>query len=95
VNSLGKPLGFVDPDVLTLDPAVGTGSYLLGVIQHALSRVAAEQGAGAVPGQATALAANLNGFGLLVGPYAVSELRTSRALCDRARCCRKAARTST
>jgi predicted helicase len=83
VNSLGKPLGFVDPDVITLDPAAGTGTYLLGVIKHALARVEAEQGAGAVAGQATALAANLYGFELMVGPYAVTELRTSRALCDR------------
>src|ERR1019366_4168993 len=83
VNSLGKPRGFVDSDVITLDPAAGTGTYLLGVIEHALSQVEAEQGAGAVPGQATALAANLYGFELLVGPYAVTELRTSRALRDR------------
>jgi hypothetical protein len=81
VNSLGKPLGFADPDVMTLDPAAGTGTYLLGVIEHALRRVEAEQGAGAVPGQATALAANLYGFELMAGPYAVTELRTSRALC--------------
>jgi hypothetical protein len=83
VNSLGKPLGFVDPDVVTLDPAAGTGTYLLGVVEHVLSQVEAEQGVGAVPGQATALAANLYGFELMVGPYAVTELRTSRALCDR------------
>ncbi len=82
VNRLGKPMGFVDPNVITLDPATGTGTYLLGVIEHALSRVVAEQGAGAVPGQATALAANLYGFELLVGPYAVTELRTSRSLHD-------------
>jgi len=55
VNSLGKPLGFADPDVITLDPAAGTGTYLLGVIEHALKQVETEQGAGAVPGQATAL----------------------------------------
>src|ERR1035437_5771655 len=83
VNSLGRPLGFADPGVITLDPAAGTGTYLLGVIEHALSRVEAEQGVGAVPGQATTLAANLYGFELMVGPYAVTELRTSRALCDR------------
>ena len=83
VNSLGKPLGFADPDVITLDPAAGTGTYLLGVIEHALNQVEAEQGAGAVPGRATALADNLYGFELLVGPYAVSELRTSRSLNDR------------
>lgn len=82
-NRLGKPLGFADQGVVTLDPAAGTGTYLLGVIEHALGKVKAEQGAGAVPGQATALAANLYGFELMVGPYAVTELRVSRALHDR------------
>ncbi len=83
VNCLGKPLGFADPGVVTLDPAVGTGTYLLGVVEHALGRVEAEQGKGAVAGQATELAKNLYGFELMVGPYAVAELRVSRALCDR------------
>ena len=83
VNRLGKPLGFADPGVVTLDPAAGTGTYLLGVIEHALGRIEAEQGAGAVPGQATTLASNLHGFELMVGPYAVTELRVSRALRDR------------
>ncbi len=83
VERLGKPLGFADAGVVTLDPAAGTGTYLLGVIEHALSRVETEQGAGAVAGQATTLAENLYGFELMVGPYAVSELRVSRALRDR------------
>ena len=83
VHRLGKPLGFADPGVVTLDAAVGTGTYLLGVIEHALARVEAEQGAGAVAGQATALADNLYGFELMVGPYSVAELRVSRALRDR------------
>ena len=82
VRRLGKPLGFADPGVITLDPAVGTGTYLLGVIEHALGRVTAEQGAGAVPGQATTLAENMHAFELMVGPYAVSELRVNRALQD-------------
>jgi hypothetical protein len=80
VRRLSRPLGFADRGVITLDPAAGTGTYLLGVIEHALGKVEAEQGAGAVPGQATALAANLHGFELMVGPYAVTELRVSRAL---------------
>ena len=83
VERLGKPLGFADDGVVTLDPAVGTGTYLLGVIEHALGRVQVEQGAGAVPGQATTLGEHLYGFELMVGPYAVSELRVSRALHDR------------
>lgn len=82
-NRLGKRLGFADPEVVTLDPAVGTGTYLLGVIEHALGRVEAEQGPGAVPGQATALARNLYAFEIMVGPFAVAELRTSRVLRDR------------
>ena len=44
VHRLGKPLGFADPGVVTLDPAVGTGTYLLGVIEHALGRVKAGAG---------------------------------------------------
>ena len=83
VNRLGKPLGFADPGVVTLDPAAGTGTYLLGVIEHALGRIESEYGGGAVAGYATDLADNLYGFELMVGPYAVSELRVSRALRDR------------
>jgi hypothetical protein len=82
VNRLNKPMGFADPGVVTLDPAAGTGTYLLGVIEHALGRVETEQGAGAVAGQAAELAKNLYGFELMVGPYAVTELRVSRALRD-------------
>ena len=52
------------------------------MIEHALGRVKAEQGEGAVPGQATTLAENLYGFEFMVGPYAVSELRVNRALRD-------------
>lgn len=82
-NRLGKPLGFAHPDVVTLDPAVGTGTYLLGVIEHALEKVKVEQGSGAVQGKASTLAENLYGFEILVGPFAVSELRISRALGDK------------
>ena len=83
VHRLGKPRGFADSGVVTLDPAVGTGTYLLGVIEHTLGRIEAEQGAGAVAGQASALADNLYGFELMVGPYSVADLRVSRALRDR------------
>ncbi len=83
VNRLNRPLAFAEPDVVSLDPAVGTGTYLLGVIEHALQRVEAEQGPGAVPGKATTLAENLYGFEIMVGPYAVAELRVSRALRDK------------
>ena len=82
-NRLDKPLGFAHPDVITLDPACGTGTYLLGVVEHALAKVEEREGSGAVPGQATSLAQNIHGFEIMVGPFAVSELRVSRALADR------------
>ncbi|MBD3307713.1 N-6 DNA methylase [candidate division KSB3 bacterium] len=78
----GKPLGLADSNVVTLDPGTGTGTYPLGVIEHALRRVEDIEGEGAVPGRATQLAKNLYGFELMVGPYAVAELRVSRALRD-------------
>ena len=82
VERFGRQRSFADSDVVTLDPAAGTGTYLLAVIEHALAGVEAKQGAGAVPGQASALAKNLYGFELMVGPYAVAELRVTRALRD-------------
>ncbi len=82
-TTLGKAGGFTNKDVITLDPAVGTGTYLLGVIDHALDAVRESQGKGAVAPKATTLAANTYGFEIMTGPYAVSELRLTRALKDR------------
>ncbi len=82
VHKLGKHMGFAAKDVVTLDPAVGTGTYLLGVISRTLARVRDTQGPGAVPGLASDLAEQLSGFELMTGPYAVAELRVSRALRD-------------
>ena len=36
-GDLKRPGGFTHKDVITLDPAAGTGTYLLGVVDHALS----------------------------------------------------------
>ncbi len=77
---LGKPAGFADPSVNTLDPAMGTGTYLLGVIDHALDTAWRNQGRGAMAGVASQLASTLHGFERLVGPYAVAELRLSQAI---------------
>jgi len=82
-EKLGKPMGFADGRVITLDPAVGTGTYLLGVIDHVLGRAEAELGRGALAGQAAQLGRNLYGFENMVGPYAVAQLRVSRSLMDR------------
>ncbi|MDR0578415.1 MAG: N-6 DNA methylase [Candidatus Accumulibacter sp.] len=77
---MGKKLGFATGGVKVLDPAAGTGTYLLGIIEHALEAVRREEGEGAVPARADLLGENLHGFEIMVGPYAVSSLRLTRML---------------
>lgn len=77
-KEFGKEMGFVEDEVATLDPAVGTGTYLLSIIDHALKRVEREEGEGAVTGGAKALVNNIFGFEWMVGPYAVAQLRLSQ-----------------
>ena len=77
-----KKFGFADGDVATLDPAVGTGTYLLGIVEHALQRVREVEGDGAIIGRAESLAKQLYGFEIMVGPYSVSALRLTRMMHD-------------
>ena len=75
-----KRMAFADDDVVVLDPAVGTGTYPLAVLDHAQDAIRRRLGQGAVPGKLNDLAGRLNGFELLVGPYAVANLRISQRL---------------
>jgi len=67
--------GLASSEVTLADPAVGTGTFLLGVLQRIRQIVEARDGAGAVP---AAIAESLNrliGFELQFGPFAVAQLR--------------------
>jgi hypothetical protein len=86
VDRLGLVLGFADSAVITLDPAVGTGTYLLGVVERAHATVLEREGPGAVAARLTQLAHHLYGFENMVGPYAVAQLRVSRALTTSGAC---------
>jgi predicted helicase len=81
-TKMDKPMGFAEGGVTTLDPAVGTGTYLLSIVEHAMQRVSEEEGKGAIKGRASLLASSLYGFELMVGPYAVAALRMTRMLQD-------------
>lgn len=76
----GKKLGFADDGVVFLDPAVGTGTYLVAAVRHSLAKVRERSGDGAVPARAAQMAENMYGFEILVGPYAVAHLRLTQAL---------------
>lgn len=69
--------GFDDPSVFTVDPAMGTGTYLLAIIDRVAAEAEAADGEGIVPGVLTDLAKRLVGFEIQTGPYAVAELRTT------------------
>ncbi len=77
---LGKPAGFTDSDVTTVDPAAGTGTFINAILERVAETVRTNEGEGAVAGALTDLAARLIGFELQMGPYAVAEMRTSAAL---------------
>ena len=74
----GKPLAFADDGVNVLDPAAGTGAYLLSVIDNAISAVRRRYGDGAVRDRIAGLADRLFGLEVLVGPYAVTHLRLTQ-----------------
>ena len=76
----GKSLTYADEGVVTLDPAAGTGTYPLAVIEHALDLVEEREGLGAIQGRASDLAKNVHAFELLVGPYAVAHLRVTERI---------------
>ncbi|MGH2582801.1 MAG: N-6 DNA methylase, partial [Anaerolineales bacterium] len=76
----GKKMTFADDGVVFLDPAVGTGTYLVAAIKYALDKVQDRSGAGAVAARAAQIAENMYGFEILVGPYAVAHLRLTQAL---------------
>jgi hypothetical protein len=77
-DRFGKPLGFADDRVTVLDPAVGTGTYLLAAFQHGLDAAGAAYGAGHRAAKATVMAKSFHGFERLIGPYAVAHLRLAR-----------------
>jgi hypothetical protein len=70
-----RSTGFAAADVIVADPAVGTGTFLLGVLRRIASTVADDQGAGAVRGAIEAAAKRVIGFEIQFGPYAVAQLR--------------------
>ena len=70
-----RAAGLASPDVTIADPAVGTGTFLLGVLRRIAATVCDDQGPGAVRGAVAAAAKRVVGFELQFGPFAVAQLR--------------------
>ena len=67
--------GLGSPAVTLADPAVGTGTFLLGVLRKIADTVQADEGAGAVHGGIDAAVKRLIAFEMQLGPFAVAQLR--------------------
>ncbi len=76
------PDSFADPRVITLDPACGTGTYVLAALRHSLEKIAATKGPGMKVSAATTAAERMHAFEILVGPYAVAHLRLTQQLVE-------------
>lgn len=81
-SKFGYGLGFADPKVTTLDPATGSGTYPLAVIDAAANRAVELRGPAGARIAAETLSTNLIAFELLPGPYAVAHLRIGRRLAE-------------
>ena len=72
--------GLRDKDVTILDPATGTGTFLLGIAERVRDAVLHDEGGPAAAMALGNLATRMFGFELLVGPYAVAHYRLHHAL---------------
>ena len=64
------------------DPAVGTGTFLLGVLRRIADTVEADEGVGARPAAIVAALKRLVGFEMQFGPFAVAQLRLFAEVVD-------------
>jgi hypothetical protein len=71
--------GLRDPRVTILDPATGTGTFLLGIAERVREQ-ARSAGSGMAALALQDLSRRMFGFELLVGPYAVAHYRVHHAL---------------
>ena len=79
-NRFDQKLGFGSKSVVTLDPATGSGTYPLTVIDRAADTAFAERGPAGERQVAKNLTKNLIAFELLPGPYAVAQMRIGQRL---------------
>jgi hypothetical protein len=74
--------GLASGEVKLADPAVGTGTFLLGVLGRIARTVEAAEGRGAVAAAIQDSLKRLIGFELQFGPFAVAQLRLLAELID-------------
>ncbi len=74
--------GLASPEVTLADPAVGTGTFLLGVLRRIARTVEDRDGAGSVGDEISSALDRLVGFEIQFGPFAVAQLRLLAEVAD-------------
>ncbi len=77
--SFGKPLGILDPTARFLDPATGTGTFLLGLAKAA-ERAAVQRGLPVDQAVKELITERVSAFELLPGPYTIAHQRIETLL---------------
>lgn len=78
----GLARGLAEPNVTVLDPAVGTGTYMLAILRAVANSVAESEGEGAVAPVLEDTLHRVIGFELQLGPFAVAQLRIMAELAE-------------
>jgi hypothetical protein len=81
-SRFGLHAGLASPSVTLADPAVGTGTFLLGVLRKIADTVKADEGEGAVKAAINATVKRLIAFEMQLGPFAVAQLRILAEIVD-------------
>jgi len=67
--------GLASQNVTIADPAVGTGTFLLGILSRIAHTIKSDEGPGALPAAISAAMNRIVGFEIQLGPFAVAQLR--------------------
>ncbi|MFJ4479065.1 type ISP restriction/modification enzyme [Streptomyces xanthochromogenes] len=79
-NTLDCPDGFADPGVAIIDPSMGTGTFLTGIIDLVARRQAEGGNEGFRAESVQELASRLIGFEKQMGAFAVAQMRVGQML---------------
>lgn len=74
--------GLAAPTVTLVDPAVGTGTFILGVLRRIAETVRNDEGEGAVKGAVKGALNRLIAFEMQLGPFSVAQLRIAAEIQD-------------
>jgi predicted helicase len=82
INEFDKPMGLADDDVIILDPACGTGTFLYEIFRVIYEKVGKRSKATWSNSYVPKLLKRVFGFELLMAPYTIAHLKLAEFLAD-------------